>query len=99
MVSDNMLHSCLSLLLKNSIDELLGVDPGIIRNLQSYFVGILNKYQRGEGRAQRAEARKKETLAVSNIMFLEQFGSPSLVCVRVSVTFLLIFSFLFAGKR
>jgi len=44
----------------NSIDELLGVDPSIIRNLQSYFIGILNKYQRGEGRAQRAEARKKE---------------------------------------
>lgn len=44
----------------NAIDELLGVDPSIIRNIQSYFIGILNKYQRGEGRAQRAEARKKE---------------------------------------
>jgi hypothetical protein len=46
----------------NAIDELLGVDPSIIRNIQSYFIGILNKYQRGEGRAQRAEARKKDQL-------------------------------------
>jgi hypothetical protein len=45
----------------NSIDELLGVDPTIIRNFSSYFLGIVNRYARGEGRAQREEARRKRS--------------------------------------
>jgi len=40
----------------NAIEELLGVDPTIIRNFASYFLGIINRYARGEGRAQKAEA-------------------------------------------
>jgi hypothetical protein len=42
-----------------AIDELSSVERGQIRNFGSYFMGILNRYMRGEKAPNQGEVRRK----------------------------------------